>query len=214
MRTQLAWLNLIGDLRRLGLACAGIGFAVILMFMQYGFRNALLDSPVAMVQYLNCDLVAYSRARFALASEKRFPASLLNLARSDRDVLDAIPLYMENYRARVRVLGKPRRPIRVIGVSPRRGLFKNAKLDRQIETLSSHGAGLLDRYTRSHYGFELGNESRLAKQSIELLNKRLRLVGTFEIGSDFAHEGTLVLSEESFADYFAFRGNGRAVVRG
>ncbi len=44
-RTPLAWLNLIHEPKRLVLAIAGTGFAVMLMFMQLGFRGALFDSP-------------------------------------------------------------------------------------------------------------------------------------------------------------------------
>jgi putative ABC transport system permease protein len=208
MRTQLAWWNLVADWRRLLLACAGIGFAVILMFMQNGFRNAFLDSPVSMVNYLSCDLVALSRARYALASEQQFPAHLLDLARSDADVTEVIPLYIENYRAQVRVIGKRRRPIRVIGVSPRRGVFQNEEIDQQIEGLSAPGTGLLDRHSRHHYGFERSDASQLAAQPIELLDRQLRMIGSFEIGSDFAYEGTIIVSADSFADYFPFRGNG------
>ena len=191
MRTQLAWWNLVADWRRLLLACAGVSFAVILMFMQNGFRNALLDSPVAMVSCLNCDLVGQSRARYALPAQQQFPIELLDAARGDADITEAIPLYLENSRAQVRVIGKPRRPIRVVGVSPRRGIFQNKEIDRQIERLAEPGTALLDRRSRRQFGFDLGDDQRLARQPIELLDRQVRMIGTFEIGSDFAHEGTI-----------------------
>ena len=176
--------------------------------MQNGFRNAFLDSPVSIVNHLSCDLVAFSSARYALASEQQFPAQLLDLARSDAEVTEVIPLYIENYRAQVRVIGKRRRPIRVIGVSPRRGVFQNEEIDQQIEGLAAPGTGLLDRHSRHHYGFDRRDASQLATQPIELLDRQLRMIGSFEIGSDFAYEGTIIVSANSFANYFPFRANG------
>ena len=84
MRTPIAWKNLVNDWRRLMLACAGIGFATVLMFMQNGFRYALLDSPVQMMRLLDSELVAFSRARYALPTEQRFPRHLIDLARAPR----------------------------------------------------------------------------------------------------------------------------------
>lgn len=209
MRTPIAWKNLVTDWRRLLLACAGIGFATVLMFMQNGFRNALLDSPVQMMRSLDCELVAVSRARYALPTEQRFARQLIDLARADADVSDVIPMYVELSRAQVRVIGKPQRPIRVVGVPARRGLFRNDEIELQIEHLAAPGTALLDRQTRRQFGFALEQPEQLANQSVELLGKRLRLTGTFEIGSDFAHEGTLIVGADTFADYFPFRGNGK-----
>ena len=47
-RTPLAWLNLTHDKRRFALSLAGVGFAVVLMFIELGFYHALLDSTVAL----------------------------------------------------------------------------------------------------------------------------------------------------------------------
>ena len=43
-RVPLAWKNLTHRKLRLLVAVAGITFAVLLMFVQFGFRAALLDS--------------------------------------------------------------------------------------------------------------------------------------------------------------------------
>ena len=45
-RVPLAWCNLVHEPSRLVRCCGGVAFAVVLMFMQYGFRNALLDSMI------------------------------------------------------------------------------------------------------------------------------------------------------------------------
>lgn len=206
--TPLALKNLAADPRRLVLASAGIGFAVVLMFMQNGFRNALLDSPVQLLRVLRGDVIALSVARYSLPSEQAFPQQLLSRAAADPDVVQIVPLYIERSRAAVRVVGMPRRPIRVVGVPIERGIFRDAEIDRKIELLAPPGTALLDRRTRRSFGFDLHDPQALATQPVELLDRSLRIVGTVEIGTDFAHEGTLIMSRDSFAHYFPFRGDG------
>ena len=43
-RTPLAWLNLTHDHRKFATSLAGVGFAVLLMFLFTGFKNALYSS--------------------------------------------------------------------------------------------------------------------------------------------------------------------------
>ena len=46
-KTPLAWSNLVHDPKRLAASLAGISFAVVLIFTELGFLNALLESTVA-----------------------------------------------------------------------------------------------------------------------------------------------------------------------
>ncbi len=213
MRTPLAWKNLTADWRRLLLGAAGVGFAVVLMFMQNGFRNALLDSPVQMVRMLNTDLVAISSARYSLPSEQNFSLDLLQRAASDPDVVHVAPIYIELGRAQIRVVNRPRRPIRVIGVPLEPGLFLDNEINDQLEQIRGPETALLDRSTRGIYEFALRDPDRLARQPVELLNQNLDITGTIQIGTDFANDGTLLMSEDNFARYFAFRGQGAPLQR-
>ena len=69
-RTPLAWRNLTYNRRRLAVALCGIGFAVVLMFAETGFENALFDSQVQVFDELNADLILSSSAYKALVSER------------------------------------------------------------------------------------------------------------------------------------------------
>lgn len=208
VRTPLAWKNLAVDRRRLALASAGVAFACVLMFMQNGFRNALLDSPVQWVRMLRCDLVAVSRARYALPAEQSFPRRLLERAAGDVEVVATASLPVERVRALVRVVGEPRRPIRTIGVPLEPSWFADGKLRRDVERLRMPKSAIVDSMSRREYGFRLDDAAALAKQAVELSGREVRLVGTVAIGTDFANEGTLLVSESEFARYFPFRGEG------
>lgn len=208
-RTPLAWKNLIDDPRRLLLASAGVGFAAVLMFTQNGFRNALLDSPVQLIEWMDCDLVATSTARYMLPVNERFPRGLLRRAVSDPAVAEAQPLLIERLLARVRVAGHRARPIRVVSVPDKQGWLTIPGLSAQRHGLQPPRTALIDRKTRSQYGFQFDRHGDPLPQTVELAGERIRLVGSVTIGTDFANEGTLLIRETEFARYFPVRGNGR-----
>ncbi len=208
MRTPLAWKNLTGDLRRLFLGAAGVGFAAVLMFMQNGFKNALTDSPVQLLRVVEGDLIALSVVRYAMPSEQRFPRSLLDLSGSDRDVAWVAPMMVERASARIRVEDQARRSIRVIALPLEPHLFRDPELAQRIENLRQPGTALVDDRSKPQYGFALNDINELLQQPVELMNRRLQLVGTFRLGTDFAHDGNLLVSPQTLANFFPFRGNG------
>ena len=53
----LAWRNLTENRRRLLASVAGTAFAVTLMFMENGFRHAMLDSMVNVIERLDGQVV-------------------------------------------------------------------------------------------------------------------------------------------------------------
>ena len=180
----------------------------MLMFMQNGFRNALLDSPVQLVKSLNGDLIAISSARYSLPSEQSFSRRLMDRARVDPDVTDVTPLYVELSRAQIRVIGKPRRPIRVIGTPIKSDLFIDPEIDQNLTKLSAPSTALLDRHTRNIYGFATDESQSLEQQGVELLGRTLKIVASVNVGTDFANDGTVIVSDRTFAEHFYFRGGG------
>lgn len=206
--TPLAWKNLTTDWRRLSLGVAGVAFAAILMFMQNGFRNALLDSPVQLLEVLDCDLVAISVARFSLPTDQTFPESLYERSLADADVIAAAPMHLERMRAQVRIAGEPRRPIRVIAMKLNPGWFADEEIESQLSKLKTPLSALLDKRTRKTYGFDLPDADRVAAQEIELADQSIQIVGLVDIGTDFANDGSLLMSQESFVRYFSNRAGG------
>ncbi|SMP76454.1 putative ABC transport system permease protein [Neorhodopirellula lusitana] len=208
-RTPLAWKNLVHAPRRLLLATAGVGFAAVLMFTQNGFKNALLDSPIAIIKKLDCDLVAVSTARYMLSVDQRFPRNLLRRALADPAVDAVEPVLIERLLAQVRVAGHPARAIRVISVPNSPGWLDIDNLEKSRAKIQPAGTALVDRQSRVEYQFEWDANGQPKKQVVELAKKRIRLVGTIQLGTDFANEGTLMVREQAFADYFPIRGSGK-----
>ena len=209
-KTPLAWKNLTHDWRRLAVAVAGVGFAVLLMFTQVGFQNALFDSQVKMIDDLQGDIFLVSRAKYTLAAEKRFPIELINQARSVRGVAGVYPLYTELTFSRLKNLksgGSSKAfPIRSIGFRLDDPIFNSPLINSQLPRLRAPGAALIDKRSRAeNFDFPTDDDQALVLAQAELADKRVELVGSFDMGADFAHDGNLAMSAENFAAFFPQR---------
>jgi putative ABC transport system permease protein len=213
-KTPLAWKNLTHDWRRLLVAVLGIGFAVVLMFTQVGFQNALFDSQVKIIDDLVGDIFLVSPAKYTLAAEKRFPIELVNQAGSCPGVAGAYPLYTELTLSRLKDLdpGASRKgyPLRSIGFRLEHPIFKSQQIRDQLDALRSPGSALIDVHSkRANFDFPYDDPAALLAARAELNGRQLHLVGTFDLGTDFAHDGNLVMSAENFARFFPERLQGR-----
>lgn len=204
-RTPLAWKNLTSDRRKLLLISGGVSFAVVLMFMQIGFRNALFDNTIQLVKLLKADLVVVSRARYNLPSEQRFDAKYLQLIRGKEEVQDVLPIYVERSLTEIHVVGQINRAIRVVGVPMTGTVFEDSDDNRKREKLADHHSALLDRRTKKVYKFETSDLEKLQLQEVELSGKSIHMVDYVDVGTDFVHDGTIFISDQAMAAYFPLR---------
>jgi len=219
-KTPLAWKNLTHDWRRLVAAIAGIGFAVLLMFTQVGFQHALFDSQVKIIDDLQGDIFLVSKAKYTLAAEKRFSISRIHQANSCSGVSGAYPLYSELTTSVLRKMdqGKGNRgfPLRSLGFYLGDPIFKSKDIQENLNLLRQPSTALIDKKSKAKkFGIPMESNAKLAQHTLELASKKLTLVGTFILGTDFAHDGNLVMSSENFARYFPHRkrfGNPLSVV--
>jgi putative ABC transport system permease protein len=210
-RTPLAWANLTHDKVRFALFVLGIAFAVILMFVQLGFRNALLDSNTQLHDRLRCDLVLISPNRQAIAMAEPFDGRRLNQVRGVEGVREAHPMYVDNAFGRLRDANPneadrgPSRGIRSIGVDPDAHLLDLPELDPRSATadaLRTPNTVLFDRRTKrdpDRPGQTLYGPLAAGAET-ELAGRRVQVVGSFTLGTDFTSDGTLVMSDRTFLD--------------
>ena len=77
-RVPLAWRNLTENKWRLLASAAGTAFAVVLMLLQNGFRDALLDNMSSLITNMDGDLFVISRVRYILSHPAPFPRGRLS----------------------------------------------------------------------------------------------------------------------------------------
>jgi putative ABC transport system permease protein len=204
-RVPLAWRNLIHDKRRFVVSVAGIGLAVLLVFVELGFWNGLLDASVALVRQFNGQLVIVSKARYTMAIRENFSIRRLEQARATAGVNEAIPVYMED---RISLWKDPdrhdlddpvKRPIRVVAFNPLHHAMRNPEIEAQLPLLRFPNSVLMDRRSKDDYGKREINLTR------ELAGHAIEVVGLFDLGADFTTDGNLVTSDRTFAKLFPNR---------
>ncbi len=120
-KIPLAWRNLTENKLRLLASVAGAAFAVTLMFMENGFRHALLESMVGLIRHLDGELFIVSRTVYTLSVPYGFPNRRIEQAKAFPEVASGVPIAIETRRSfwRDPDNGLPR-PIRVVAYPPAR----------------------------------------------------------------------------------------------
>ena len=193
----LAWRNLTADRGRLARSAAGIGFAVLLMFIQLGFREAFIDSSLALPRALDGELIVVSATKYRIGHNDTFPRRRLTQALAAEGVAEAAPVHAEWKRS---VWKNPQTresfTMQVLAFDPDRPVFAIPEIEAARHALKMPDTVLMDSRGRRFLGeAEIGLETELARREV-------KIVGTFPLGPDFTNDGTLITSERTFFNLF------------
>jgi putative ABC transport system permease protein len=194
----LAWRNLMEFKGRLLGSVAGAAFAVVLMLVENGFRNALLDNMVSIIRSIDGDLFLINRERYMVSEPVPFARGRLELARGAPGVTEVHPLYLITQQESLwrNPLDGRCRPIRLLGFEPGTNLLTLSEVRSQRliwerpDTVLSDARSKLRFYGRLDPGVES-----------ELNGRLVRIVGQFALGTDFRSNGTLIMSERNVLRY-------------
>ncbi|WP_017323953.1 ABC transporter permease DevC [Synechococcus sp. PCC 7336] len=200
-RTPLAWYNLTYERRRLFVALAGVAFAVILMFVFRGFRNALYDSQVQLHKVLNGEIAIVSRIKENMFVPEQFARNRLYQALAYEGIEAAYPVYLEVGAAwKNPETGRTRR-LRAIAFNLNDPVLLLPEVKERVEALRMPETVMMDLKARPEVG------PKVVGLETELAERRVTVVGTFNLGTDFAAgNGNLLMSDTNFLRYFAIQG--------
>jgi putative ABC transport system permease protein len=199
-RVPLAWLNLTHDRKKFVTSLGGVAFAVMLMFLFSGFMNALYDSQVQLLGKLNGEVIMVNRLKTNMFVPEPFALRRLYQARAFDGVEDAYPMYISDVNWK-NPLTKKSFAVRTLAFNPGDPVLNIPAVTAQLSALQKQNTALIDSRARAEIGpTEAGIVSELAERT-------LQIVGTFELGTDFASgNGNLIMSDVNFLRYFANRG--------
>jgi len=198
---RLAWLQLSREPLRLLVAIAGVTFAVILVFMQLGFEDALFTSAVAIHTRLRGDLVLLNPRSAYMATMQTFSRRRLYQARSHPGVAAVTPVYMRLAPWKNPATGESRE-IFVVGLDPDADVLDIPAIAAQRRLIRLTDVALFDEASRPEFGPVVAAVGAGRPVSAEVLGHRLSVRGLFRLGSSFGIDGTLVTSEVSFRRLF------------
>ena len=200
-KVPLAWLNLTHNIKSLIIALLVLAFAVFLIFIQLGFRQALLDSNVEFIRQIDTDLILVSQRRYTSFMEQTFSKQRLYQIQGFEGIKEAYPLYISTAIWKNKE-NNNERPIRVFGYPPESLSIFMPSLQEYAPLLQLKDTVLADQKSRHEFGkLTTGKET-------ELEGRKIKVVGTFELGTDFVADGNLMVSDQNFLRLFVNRPSG------
>lgn len=188
---------LLHDKNRLLTSVGGVTFALLLMLMQLGFRNALLDSSLELLRKLDADVVVISEEKEPFLRRDEIPHDRLYQALGAEGVEAAYPIWLSLLYWRNLEDGS-QRPIRVIGFDPRDPVFLIDEVNAAADELARPDTAIIDSRSRGEYG-------QITLGPAEVQGRRLEIVGTFPLGTDFEAGGNLIVGHETFVHLSPWR---------
>ena len=194
----LAWRNLVADKWRLVRASAGIAFAVLLMLVQLGFEQSFFVASLSAVTQLNGDLFVQNASKYRFGTRNPFAPKDLETIKSVAGVATAAPLYADwtDFFWTSPIDNKPHL-VRVFAFDPDAPpVFSIPGIADQQAQLKGDDTVLIDSRSRRFLGMD-GNVTEA-----KLNGETVHVVGKFRLGPDFMSDGTVVMSDRTFAGFW------------
>ncbi len=190
MKTPLAWKNITHNKLRTVTSLAGVGFAILLIFMQMGFYDACFRSSTMVFDQLDFDVALVSPQYVHLRASGGIPMNRLQQAKSVPGVKSAAPFYVGNGIWR-NPQTQWQREMLIMGVDPREPTFRLAELAALAPRLTTRDSVIVDIKAQKGYG-----EVKVGSQT-ELENIKIDVVGTYGYGSGFIADAGVIVGDKT-----------------
>jgi putative ABC transport system permease protein len=207
LKILLGWLQLKKEPLRFAVALTGVGFAVVLMLMQLGFRESLFESSVRYHENFRYDVALVSAETSFIAQPRPFADRRLFQALAIPGVAAVTPVYLalglwKNLETH------ETRSIFVVGFPPVSDPLNVHAISAQLDRIKLEDVLLFDQDSRPEYGpiaqrFRSGDAV-----SVELNHRNVEIGGLFELGTSFGIDGSVVTSDSNFLRLFPQRDRG------
>lgn len=206
-RVPLAWLQLSQDTLRLAVALAGVGFAVILVSMQLGFRRAMYESAVRYHERFRYDLVLVSPKTPFIGFPESFTRRRLYQALGDGEIEAVTPVYLSQAFWK-NPWTFAARNVFVVGFDPAHDVLALPAVERRLAALAHPDVALFDGASRPEFGPVAAAVRTYGPLVAEVNDRRIAVVGLFDLGTSFGIDGSLVTSDLNFLRLFPDRAPG------
>ncbi len=200
---------------RTAIGLAGVGFAVILIFMQMGFKGAIRKTATQIYDSIDFDLMLRSPAYLHLTEPRAFPRARLHQAASLPEVVQVRPFYLglsewqapvlhgetlANASQAAQECAGQWRGIITMGTDPNDPAFLREDIRRAARELSDPRFVLIDDKSKAEYGPARGEKFSYADVGVEtsLGPNRVQIVGLFRLGTGMASNGACLTSPQGY----------------
>lgn len=194
---RLAWLQLRREKLRLTIALSGVAFAVLLIFMQLGFQDALFTSSVSVHRRLLADIVLISPQSAYLASMKTFPRRRLYQALGFEGVESVSPVYTQLLPWKNPETGR-NRDIFIAGFNPAETVLALPEVNAARAKFRQPDVVVFDDASRPEFGPIAATFKTGGAVETEVNTRRVTVEGLFTLGTSFGIDGTVLTSDLNF----------------
>jgi putative ABC transport system permease protein len=200
MKVPLAWRILTYDRRRTALALIGIFMAILLVFVELGFFDAVPRGGLLLYDNMSFDLLLTSDQYEYQAQPGVFQLSQLQRVRSSPDVDGAAPIYFgfAKWKSGEADLWPD---VFMIGFDPASHIFIPDSINRQTAVLDRIDTVLVDSSTRPIFG------PLSTGRAVEIDDHKVMIGGQYVLGTGFMGLGVVLTSTANFARLFPQRGS-------
>jgi putative ABC transport system permease protein len=206
---KIAWTQVSHQKLRLLAALLGVAFAVILVFVQLGFQQALYDSSVRWHTALGYDLALISPKATYIVNPPGFPRNRVYQALGFEGVESVTPVYIGIGSWRNPDNPLQTRNIYVMGFDPTDSGFSLAGDPAAVARLRLPDRVMFDRLSRREFGPIASELDAGRVVATEVNDRDIQVVGLFELGTSFGIDGSIITSDLNFRRIFP----GRAAAR-
>jgi putative ABC transport system permease protein len=205
----VAWLQLARERVRTLVAVAGVMVAVVLVFMQLGFQDALFRSAVRLHSAFRYDLAMVNPKTDYLVKPEGFSRRRLYQTLGFPGVVEVSPVYLGLALWRDPERRDQTAAIYVVGFDPTDPVLELDGVLASQTRLRLPDVALFDANSRPEFGPIPELVRARGSVTTEVGNRNLSVVGLYELGTSFGIDGSLVTSDLNFRRIFAGREAGR-----
>jgi len=197
--------QLVHQPMRLLSAILGITFAVILVFVQLEFREAIYQSAVRYHNAMDYDLVMLSPKTDYLIAARQFPRTRLFQAGGVAGVESVAPVYLDRGSWRNPVQRSTTRTIFMVGLDPEDRGFDRLLTPGQRERIKLRDHLVFDRMGRPEYGPVVETLADEGSVETAINDREIVIDSLYAVGTSFGLDGGVVSSDLNFLRVFPDR---------
>jgi putative ABC transport system permease protein len=205
MAIPLAWLQITREKLRMTVALLGVAFAVVLIFMQLGFREALFESAVRYHGSFDYDIALFSTKSNFIVQPEQFTQRRLYQVLGMPEVRDVKSVYVGQAIWRNPAARSETRSIFVVGFDPTESVFKIPEIVAGQEQLKMPDVVFYDRTSRPEYGPVEQMFEESGAVAADVAGRSVTVGGLFSLGTSFGIDAAVVTSDLNFLRIFPYR---------
>jgi putative ABC transport system permease protein len=195
VKTALSWHNVTHRKARTLATLAGVGFAIVLIYMQLGVYVVCWKTSTIVHELLDFDIALTSSRYIFLLNPEPLPRERLHQAAAVAGVesVEPVQIGVADWRNTVSRLDMQ---VLVLGVDPSDRPFILPDLNDSLPLLTRINTAIMDELAMPGIG------PHHPGTVTEVAGCRLEVVGAYRWGAGFHGPGTLIVSEHTFARMF------------